>query len=139
MKKTIRDLLTGIVNEQGKLDICQITNSIEDETNRITPIVNMKFLPKDPSTGTGILPFTLFFDEDDLTIIGIYYHCVDSSNGKGVSGVVYTPEGDELSSPDDLPDVLKSKYRPSFLSELFKNYKCIVDIAKYLDSHKHMV
>lgn len=135
MKKTIRDLLTDIVNEQGKLDICQVSNSISRETNSITSIVNVKFEPKDPNT-TGIvaLPFTLCFDEDD-PIITVYFHFLDPINGTVISDMVYSPEGDKLSSPDDLPDIMKSKYRPSFLSKLFENYKYIVEVAKKLESY----
>lgn len=133
---TIRNLLTDIVNEQGKLNIGQVSNLINRETNSITSVVNVKFEPKDPSTGIVVLPFALCFDEDDPTVFIVYSHCIDSSNGTVVTDVVYAPDEDKLSSPDDLPDIIKSKYRPSFLPKLFENYQYIVEIAKKLETHK---
>lgn len=138
MKKPLRDLLTNIVNEQGKLNIRRVSNSISRKTNEITSIVNVGFKPKDHIDGIiMMLPFTLSFDEDDpAAAVTIHFHQLDRTTDTVVSGVVYGPSVDELSSPKDLPDVIKSKYRPSFLPKIFENYQYIVEIAKKLETHK---
>ena len=132
----IREVLTDIINTQGKLDIFHITITVNHETNQITPMWNVLF---DAKGSTVNLPFILALNGDDLSMTRVYVNCFDSSKGTPVSEIVYSSEKDfccELSSIDEFPDYMKNRYTTEYLSELFENYKYIVEISKKLEAHR---
>ena len=135
----IKELLTDVINTQGKLDIFHITVSVNHETNQITPILNILFSTKDNTVSH--LPFIVSLNGDDLSEIRVYLNDFDRSKGC-VTELVYASEEDlcyELSSMDEFPECITNRYRTQYLSKLFESYQYIVEIVKKLETYRDTI